>query len=172
MTLQTRLVISFTVLLLAVIVAVGIAASQAIENILVAQTDRTLTSFVTRGPEPRPDRGTPEPPSDQPEPAPPDEISRISEAPFLRPYAELFVGADGTVFRSEPSGFADDPDPLPDTTDLPAASGLVFLDSVDGSLRYRAALETFNDGVVVIRAAPGASNRNDLRAQASRHRPQ
>ena len=38
MTLQTKLVISFTILLLAIIAAVGIAASRSIENILVAQT--------------------------------------------------------------------------------------------------------------------------------------
>jgi two-component system OmpR family sensor kinase len=153
MTLQTRLVISFSILLLAVIATVGVAASRSIENILVAQTDRTLTSFVTRGPEPRPDHGEPEPIPDQPEP-PPDEISTNTDEPFLRSFAELFIAPDGTVLRSEPSGFADDPDPLPDVTELPATSGLAFLDSVDGTLRYRASIETFGDGVVVIRAAP------------------
>lgn len=153
MTLQTKLVISFTVLLLGVIAAVGVAASRSIENILVAQTDRTLTSFVTRGPEPRPDRGIPEPLPNQPEPRP-EETSTLTEEPFLRPFAELFVAPNGTVFHSEPSGFADDPDPLPDTKDLPAASGLMFLDSVDGTLRYRASVVTLDDGVVVIRAAP------------------
>ena len=47
MTLQAKLVISFTLLLLGVVATVGIAASQSIENILVAQTDRNLTNFVT-----------------------------------------------------------------------------------------------------------------------------
>jgi two-component system OmpR family sensor kinase len=153
MTLQTKLVISFTVLLLAVIAAVGIAASRSIESILVAQTDRTLTSFVTRGPEPRPERGTPELVPDQPLP-PPEEAGTVPNEPFLRPFAELYVAADGTVFHSEPSGFADDPDPLPDTTELPATPGLVYLDSVDGSLRYRASINLLDDGVAVIHAAP------------------
>ena len=94
MTLQTKLVISFTVLLLAVIAAVGVAASRSIETILVAQTDRTLTSFVTRGPEPQPDRGEPEPIPDQPEP-PSDEIRAEPEEPFLRSFAELFIAPDG-----------------------------------------------------------------------------
>jgi len=158
MTLQTKLVISFTVLLLGVIAAVGVVASRSIESILVAQTDRTLTSFVTRGPEPRPERNAFEPLPDQPgsPPAetPPEEINAVIDEPFLRPFAELFVAPNGTVFHSEPSGFADDPDPLPDTTELPTTSGLVFLDSVDGSLRYRANIEILNDGVAVIRAAP------------------
>lgn len=147
MSLQSKLVVSFTILLLAVIATVGIAASRLIENILVAQTDQALTNFVTRGPEPRP-----EPPTDQDEP-PPDAITD-TESLFLRPFAELFIAPDGTVFRSEPSGFADDPDPLPDTTDLPATGGLVFLESGDGTLRYRANIKTLTDGVIVIRAAP------------------
>lgn len=153
MSLQTKLVISFTLLLLAVIAAVGVAASRSIENILVAQTDRTLTSFVTRGPEPRPDRGLPQLSPGQPEP-PPEETIVADDEPFLRPFAEVFIAPDGTVFHSEPSGFADDPDPVPDTTELSTTSGLVFLDSVDGTLRYRANIETLNDGVVVVRAAP------------------
>ena len=153
MTLQTKLVISFTILLLAIIAAVGIAASRSIENILVAQTDRALTSFVTRGPDPRPDRGVPESLPNQPE-LPPEEVADVTDGLFLRPFAELVIAPDGTVLRSEPSGFADDPDPLPDTSDLPATSGLVFLDSVDGTLRYRASISTFDDGVVVVRAAP------------------
>lgn len=148
MTLQSKLVISFTVLLLAVIAAVGIAASRSIENILVAQTDRNLTSFVTRGPEPRPE------PASEPTEPPLDAISPDTDEPFLRPFAEVIIAPDGTVIRSEPSGFADNPDPLPDTVALPATSGLVFLDSEDGTLRYRASIDTLSDGVVVIRAAP------------------
>ena len=137
MTLQAKLVISFTVLLLAVVAAVGIAASQSIESILVAQTDRTLTSFVTRGPDPRDGSALPPPPPDQEEGRTNEPAPTFGEV-FLRPFAEMLIDSDGTVIRAEPSGFADEPDPLPDVTELSATSGLVFLDSVGGDLRYRA----------------------------------
>ena len=153
MTLQAKLVISFTLLLLGVVATVGIAASQSIENILVAQTDRNLTNFVTRGPDPRTDRQLPPPPSEQTD-ARSEGIESTSGDPFLRPFAELLIDIDGTLVRADPSGFADDPDPLPDVSDLPTTPGLVFLDSVGGELRYRAIIEVFDDGAIAVRAAP------------------
>ena len=152
MTLQSKLVISSTVLLLAVIGTVGFAASQSIENILVAQTDRSLTSFITRGPDPRTDR--PVPPQPDQAAASTDEVDPAFDESFLRPFAEIVIDAEGIVVRADPSGFADEPDPLPDLAELPSTSGLVFLDSVDGDVRYRASVEVFDDGVVAVRAAP------------------
>ena len=148
MTLQTKLVISFTILLLLVIAAVGVVASRSIESILVDQTDRTLVNFVTRGPEPRTER---EPNAQNQQPRP-DEL--VADEPFLRPIAEVIIGPGGAVIRAHPSGFLDDPDPLPEIADLPVEAGLVFIDSVDGSLRYRANITTLPDGVVVVHAAP------------------
>jgi two-component system OmpR family sensor kinase len=58
------------------------------------------------------------------------------------------------VLRNDPSGFADDPDPLPAITHLPGGSGLVFLDSIDGNLRYRASVDLRRDGSIVVYAAP------------------
>ena len=49
MSLRTRLVISFTVLLLIAILAVGFVASQSTQDILVAQIDRTLLGIAERG---------------------------------------------------------------------------------------------------------------------------
>jgi len=46
MSLRTRLVISFTVLLLAVIFTVGFVASRSIEDILVGQIDQNLLSIA------------------------------------------------------------------------------------------------------------------------------
>jgi len=149
MTLQTKLVISFTIMLLAVIVAVGVVASRSIESILVAQTDRTLLSIGTRSPRPEPDRDSPDHGREEGEaPAP------SGSAVFLRSFAEILIAPDGTAVRSEPSGFADDPDPLPDVTEVAAGSGLVFLDSVDGTLRYRANTIDLGDSGVVVYAAP------------------
>ena len=50
MSLRTKLVISFTLLLLLVIVTVGLIATRSVESILVAQIDRTLVGFMERGP--------------------------------------------------------------------------------------------------------------------------
>ncbi|MCB2224941.1 MAG: HAMP domain-containing histidine kinase [Actinobacteria bacterium] len=141
MSLQTRLVAAITIVLLAVIVAAGVVAGRSIESILVAQTDRTLSSFLNRGPIPQggPDRRDAETGADE---------------PFLRPMAELHVASDGTVVLARPSGFADDPDPLPDVSGLEPESELVFLDAEDGSLRYRAKAIWFPDGSSIVVASP------------------
>jgi two-component system OmpR family sensor kinase len=149
--LRTRLVISFTVLLLAVVVAVGLAASRSIEGILIEQVDRVLVGFAERGPFLR-----------QPGPEP-DEVDRRL---IHRDIAEMVLNADGGVEFSAPSGFADDPDPLPDVSELPTGTQPVFLAAVDGSLRYRAIVSHFPEGyelpggtrlaegTSVVRAAP------------------
>ena len=49
MSLRTRLVISFTVLLLAVIAAVGFVATRSVESILLGQVDSTLVGLAERG---------------------------------------------------------------------------------------------------------------------------
>lgn len=151
MTLQTKLVISITVLLLVVIAAVGVVASRSIETILVTQTDRTLLSIGTRSPRPEPEFSSPGPDDGPPAPEPDTQEDRD---PFLRPFAEVLIGSDGTVIRAEPSGFADAPDPLPDVAELDEDSGLVFVDSVDGTLRYRANIVALGDGSEVVYAAP------------------
>lgn len=143
MSLRTRLVISFTVLLLAVIFAVGFVASRSIEEILVGQIDQNLLSIADRGPAPLP-RPTEPPPGDEP----------FNDEPFFRSAAELVVAPDGTVVFSRASGFADAPDPLPDVAALAGVNGFTFVDSVDGSLRYRALVRSQPDGATVVRAGP------------------
>jgi two-component system, OmpR family, sensor kinase len=151
MSLRTRLVVSFTVLLLAVIVAVGLVASRSIETILIEQTDRVLIGFVERGPIPG-----------FPMPAPGSE-GETDDEEILRTISEVVVTEDGNVLFSRPSGFSDDPDPLPRVTDLPDTSDPFFVQSVDGSLEYRAVavvlseeLEMLNlpEGLTLVRAAP------------------
>ena len=148
MSLRTRLVISFTVLLLIAIVAIGFVASRSSQDILVAQIDRTLLGIAERGPSPelRPGEA---PRSNEP---PPD--SQVGGDTFLRPTAEIVVTDDGEVVLARPSGFVDDPDPLPDVSGLAGESGFVSLDAVDGSLRYRALIRDLPDGHQVVLAAP------------------
>ena len=108
------------------IVTIGLIATRSVESILVAQIDRTLAGFVGRGPGPG---SHPEPPDDE----------------FFRPIAEVLVDDEGSVVESRPSGFSDDPDPLPDVSDLQDEEGTVNLPAVDGSMEYRAVIADLND---------------------------
>ena len=66
----------------------------------------------------------------------------------------MLVDAEGTVLESRPSGFTDDPDPLPDVSDLQDVGGTVNLPSVDGSMEYRAVIADLNDEARLVTAAP------------------
>ncbi len=143
MALRTKLVISFTALLLVVIAAVGVVASSALEGILVRQIDRVLVGLSDRGP------GT----------APPGPINEpgggsVVDEALRRDTAEVLIDPQGTVVFARPSGFRDDPDPLPDITDLPRTSGPVELPAVDGSITFRAAILRLPDGATLLLAAP------------------
>jgi two-component system OmpR family sensor kinase len=138
--------------LLVVIAAVGLVASRSIETILIEQTDRVLSGFVERGPIP----GFFQTPLPGSEGVPDDEE-------ILRTISEVVVTEDGNVLFSRPSGFSDDPDPLPTVTELPDTSDPFFVQSIDGSLEYRAVavvlseeLELLNlpEGLTLVRAAP------------------
>ncbi len=137
MSLRAKLVLSFTVLLVVVIFGVAIVASRSVSTILINQLDTTLTSFADRGP--GPDGGPHEPRDDE---------------NFLSPIAEMLISSDGSTALARPSGFADDPDPLPDVSDLDGVEGFTNLTSVDGSLDYRAHVTRFQDGTTLVRAAP------------------
>jgi two-component system OmpR family sensor kinase len=145
MSLRTRLILSFTVLLLVVIAAVGLVASRSIEGILVDQVDRVLIGFGERGPTPHEFNG--------PGPSPADEGGAEDEE-FLRTIAELWVDSEGQVLFSRPSGFSDDPDPLPDVSDLPDTREPFFLSAVDDSLEYRATAVVLSEGIPEGLAAP------------------
>lgn len=149
MSLRARLVLSFTVLLLLVIAAVGLVASRSIEGILTGQIDRTLVGFASRGPGPSFQLRFPEPGSPE-----------SGEEEFLVPLAEVLVDADGNVLFARPSGFQDDPDPLPDVSNLPDATGPFTIPAVDGSFDYRAVAVTLSteltdpEVVTMVHAAP------------------
>jgi len=140
MTLRAKLVISFIVLLLVVITGVGLVASRSVEGILIDQIDRTLTGFAARGPGSGHDGGAP--------PAP------DFDDPFLNPIAEVFLDPDGSTEFTRQSGFADDPDPLPDVSGIDGKEGFTYLDSVDGTLEYRAHITVLPDDAISVRAVP------------------
>lgn len=149
MSLRTKLVISFTTLLLVVIATVGFVASRSIETILINQIDQTLAGFLQRGPLPPGNFG----PAPGLSPEPEQQGEEV-----LRSTAEVIVDADGDIAWSRPSGFRDDPDPLPDVSDIPDTDGPFFVSSIDGTIEYRAVArplpEEIAAGATLIRAAP------------------
>jgi len=142
MSLRTRLVASFTVLLMGTMVVVGIVASRSVEGILIRQIDQNLLAIADRGPPPIAD-------IDAPSVDPP-----IERTPFLRAFAQVLVDADGAVAFASASGFADSPDPLPDVDELADRSGFTFVDSIDDTLRYRALAQPAPDGSLSVWAVP------------------
>ena len=150
MSLRARLVASSTVLLLVAIMAVGFVAARSIEEILVSQIDQDLRSVAERGPAPFPRVD------------PPLGGETIEREPFLRPFAEIVVGEGATVLAATPSGFADEPDPLPDVSVLAELDGFGVVPSEDGSLRYRALVVDDDKGFRAV-AAPltGVSHATD-----------
>ena len=145
MTLRTKLVISFTGLLLVAIATIGVVASRSMDGILIDQIDRTLVGFVTRGPSPQPIPGA------GPELAPP---AGEEDDSVRRDVAEVVIDEEGVVAVARPSGFFDDPDPLPDVTNLPPTSEPMTIPSVDGTLEYRGIAQVRSDGSTLVRAFP------------------
>jgi two-component system OmpR family sensor kinase len=145
MALRTKLVISFTGLLLVAIATVGVVASRSMEGILVDQIDRTLVGFVVRGPGPQPNPGP------GPEPAP---SGGEEDDSLRRDVAEVIIDEKGVVVVALPSGFFDDPDPLPDVTNLPPTSEPMNIPSVDDTFEYRAIAQVRSDGSILVRAFP------------------
>lgn len=150
MTLRTKLVISFTALLLVVIASVGLVASRSMETILVDQIDRVLVGFSDRGPGPDfgLEGGSRSPDGDE------GFSPGGSEEPLRRDTAEILLDSNGNVLVAHPSGFADAPDPLPDVSDLPETTAPVNLPSIDGSIEYRAVIVSFPQRGVLVRAIP------------------
>ncbi len=136
MALRTKLVLSFSVLLLLVITGFGIVASRSVDTILIDQIDKLLVGFRDRasgfipGPGVRPG----EPGDNDPDQSTADE----DELPVRRDAAEIWISETGEVLSVRASGFVDDPDPLPDVSLIAPGEGPVTIPSVDGSLEYRA----------------------------------
>ena len=143
MTLRTRLIVAFTVLLLVVVAIVGVVAVRSTRRVLIDQIDERIVTVLNQSGRVDPDR------------------TRPGEGPGRgadRFLAEMIIGPDGDTISSYPSGLAGDPDPLPDTSallDLPAPSARILtIPASGGDFEYRAGVVRTDEGFTVVFGQP------------------
>ncbi len=120
MKLRVRLVLTFTALILFVIASLGAVLIGQTRVSLNAEIDRQLLSVFDRR----------------------RNIGGLGSGDDTRSFAVLIYDRRGQQVAASPSGFAEDPDPLPDLSTLAEQirqddGRPVIVESVDGSLRYR-----------------------------------
>jgi two-component system OmpR family sensor kinase len=138
-TLRSRLIVAFIVLLLLVIAIVGIVAVRSTRRVLIDQIDARIVTVLNQAGRINPNRRGPGSGGDR----------------FL---AEMVLGRNGEVLRSSPSGLEGNPDPLPDASaalNLPAHSArIVTLPASSGDFQYRAGVVRAESGFTLIFAQP------------------
>ena len=139
MTLRSRLIVAFTVLLLLVLAIVGIVGVRSSRQVLMAQIDDRLATVLSQGGRVNPNRPGPGRGGDR----------------FL---AEMVLGPGGDLVRATPSGLEGSPDPLPDTAlirDLPRPSArIITVPAANGTFEYRAGVVRTENGFTVVFAQP------------------
>ena len=139
MSLRARLTLAVVGLLALTVAGVGLVAVVGTRQVLTDQVDELLRATEVRQGLPLAgDPGRRLPPAallDDP-PATADER--------YRPVGRLLVAPDGTVVRSEPAGFADDPLPVPGEVDVVGLGGGIATVDVDG-VAYRATAQPLAD---------------------------
>ena len=146
MSLRTRLVASFTALLLVVIVVLGAVLVTRTRDVLSGQADDQLLAVDDRfrgeldgsddfgrefGPEPRGFRGGPD----------------RGFLPGIEQTAIVLLDAELTPIVGFPSGLSDEPDPLPDAVSYfeRDSTDIATIQSLDGTISYRALGRQVND---------------------------
>ena len=149
MRLQTRLVATFILLLLGVVVIVGIVVVGSSRSVLQAPIDEELM-LVQSGITDKLLKSE-------------DLLERfaVTDDPNLPPVksaqAIVIVDIGERVVSAQSSGFTDDPDPLPAIeyfADLVAKGGIATIPSEDGTLNYRAFGWVNDEGEIGVLAVP------------------
>lgn len=147
MTIKARLVLTISALVALAFVVSGVVTVGVTRAQMIGRIDDTLFSVKAKPPRYGEHKG----------PAPGLDYSNPSK-PSL---ATLQFGPDGELIDSSPSGFVDDPDPLPDLESLGEAglvehAGEIFTTGSvgDSGLRYRVLVSQPADGGFVAVAAP------------------
>ena len=141
MTLRSRLIVAFTVLLLVVVAIVGVVAVRSTRRVLIDQIDDRIITVLNQAGRVNPNRGRPGP--------------GMGGDRFL---AEMVLGRDGEVIRSSPSGLEGNPDPLPNASavlGLPAPTARILtVPASSGDFQYRAGVVRTDTGFTLIFAQP------------------
>lgn len=172
MSIRARLTIGIVALLLVILGVLGAAVVGATRSTLIAQVDATVVEAAQRfevpnpGPPRRGDRDDHEERDHDDRPA---VIDSTAGTQIERPVARMVYGPDGALLAASPSGYPDEPDPLPDldlrsseVEELPSG-GIITVESEDDDLRYRAMVNRLEDGFVVVTAAPLAAVEKTVR---------
>ena len=176
MSIKARLVIIISVLVTAAFVLTGIITVRATRAGMIDRVDDTLFAIQTKSESKAPGGGKgrygapgsgqavfgnqPEqqnaPPGGGDEPS--DEAS--DDGIYRRSTATLTIRPNGTITSSSPSGYVDDPDPLPDLSgydvdELRDKSGDVFTSgAAEGGLEYRVLIQPGEQGALNVVAMP------------------
>ena len=137
MKLRTRLVASFAGLLLFAVAITAVVATSVLRIALTAQVDDGLVEVARRG------RAV-------------DARTLVGgDEVFPRNIAVVVIGSGGRTLRSTPSGFGDQPDPLPDLGAVASApEGLSTVPSEDGGFDYRMLVVRTPADITVVWASP------------------
>jgi two-component system OmpR family sensor kinase len=140
-TLRSRLIVAFTILLLVVIAIVGTVAVRSTRRVLIDQIDDRIITVLGQADRVNPNRRGPGP--------------GPGGDRFL---AELVVGPNGEIIRSSPSGLEGRPDPLPDPAavlELPTPSRrIITIPASSGDFHYRAGVVRTDSGFTLLFAQP------------------
>jgi two-component system OmpR family sensor kinase len=186
MTIRARLTAAISLLLLLIVALLGAIIVRASRDTLIQQVDaRVMAAAVRmepgripgrgderddgRGGDRSSDEGDDDDDGDEPRavrtvvplPAAQPAVGADGEE-IERPVARIRIAPHGRVVDVQPSGYPDDPDPLPQLPatpgDLAAMAGrIVTIPATSGDLAYRASAQISPDGWSVITAAPLSS---------------
>ncbi len=131
-TLRRRLIIVVGIVILVVSAAIATTVSIATRSVLIDRVDEQLLTLSIR-PDPRPGPNDPPPEDDN-----------------FQPFGFVLFGLGGEVITARSGGFGDDPEPLPDVSELTLTDlqegGLVTLDAADGDGSVRGLIRSGQGG--------------------------
>ena len=153
-TLRRRLTIVVGLVILLVSAAIAVTVSVATRGVLIERVEEDLLAFSTR-----PDR-PPGPGAGEPAP---------DDATF-QPFALVRFDATGAIGIALPAGYSDDPDPLPDVSDLTLGdlqeNEFVTLDTVGGEGSVRALVRPTTGGYELLAQSLDSVNASARQAVA------
>lgn len=168
MSIRNRLTVAIALLFALTVVLLGVVLVRETRRTLVAQVDDKILAVAARTEERRPHEPDDNKygPSRDERPKPPA-IAHAFATPvtedgfdvYEQPVARFLYGADGTLLLSQPSGYADEPQPPPRLPTILSAAAdrltdrIITVQAVRGNLSYRVLVQRTPDGDTLVTAA-------------------